>query len=60
MEWFSLDGIRQEIKKIRWPRRNEMTKDTYIVIAFILIFALYFILSDFIVSLLLRLLGVIV
>lgn len=60
MKWFSLSGIGQEVKKIRWPKRNEMLKDTYVVLVFILVFAVYFIFSDFFVSLVLRLLGVIV
>lgn len=59
MEWFSFEGIRQEIKKIRWPNRNELLKDNYVVLVFILIFAVFFIFSDFLVGLVLRLLGVI-
>lgn len=59
MQWFSLEGILGEIKKIRWPKKNELLKDTLVAITFMFIFAVFFILSDFVVSILLRLLGVI-
>lgn len=60
MKWFSLSGIRQEIKKIRWPKREELFKDTYVALTFMIAFAIFFIISDFLVTLVLRLLGVIV
>ena len=60
MKWFSLKGIRQEITKVRWPKRNELAKDTYVVLVFMTVFAVYFIFADLFVGFLLRLLGVIV
>lgn len=59
MKWFSVKGIFGEINKIRWPKRNELVKDTFIAIVFIAIFAAFFILSDFLITILLRLIGVI-
>lgn len=59
MQWFSISGIRQEIKKIRWPKRNELLKDSYVALVFMLMFAVYFVAADFVVSIVLRLLGVI-
>ena len=59
MKWFSISGIREEIKKIRWPKRKELAKDTYTAIMFMAAFAVYFVLADLIVSIVLRALGVI-
>ena len=58
MKWFSIKGIVEEAKKVRWPRRNEIAKDTFVSIAFMAIFAGFFVLSDFVVTLALRLIGV--
>ncbi len=59
MKWFSLNGIMGEIKKIRWPKRVEISRDTFISIVFIAIFAAYFVLSDFVISFILRIIGVV-
>lgn len=37
-----------EAKRITWPKRGELLKDTAIVFAFILIMSIFFILSDWI------------
>ena len=58
LKWFSLSAIRKEIKgHIRWPKLKEMVKDTKIVVSFIVVFSLFFLASDFIVALFLRLIG---
>ncbi len=59
MKWFSIKGIYGEISKIRWPKRKELVKDSFIALAFMGIFALFFIASDFLITILLRLIGVI-
>ena len=59
MKWFSIKGIFGEINKIRWPKRNELVKDTFIALVFIALFAAFFILSDFIITIILQLIGVI-
>lgn len=59
MKWFSISGIRQEIKKVRWPKRDELLKDSTVALLFMLAFAAYFVFADFIVSMVLRFLGVI-
>lgn len=46
MSWFSIAGIKQEVKKISWPKRKEMINSTTIVIGFLLFFAAYFLLTD--------------
>ena len=48
MTWFTLAGIKAEIRKIRWPNKKEMASNTSIVIGFILFFAAYFILTEFV------------
>ncbi len=58
MKWFSFEGILGEVKKVRWPKKNELLKDTFVAITFMLIFAIFFVMSDLVVSILLRLLGV--
>lgn len=37
-----LAEIREELKKVKWPDKKEMTKYTVAVVIFILIFGLYF------------------
>ncbi len=59
MSWFSFSGITKEIKKIRWPQKNDLFSNSSQVIIFTLFFGLFFIACEFIISLLLRLLGVI-
>ncbi|MFV0255456.1 MAG: preprotein translocase subunit SecE [Erysipelotrichaceae bacterium] len=57
MKWFSISGIAQEIKRIRWPKKEELLKDFVIVLSFAFFFGIFFIGFDFIVGLFLRLLG---
>lgn len=58
MKWFSLKGIAAEGKKVRWPKRNELVKDTFIAVIFMALFAVFFIASDLLIAFLLRLIGV--
>lgn len=58
LDWFSLSGIRKEVKgKIRWPKAGEMVKDSATVISFIILFALFFMACDFFVALFLKAIG---
>lgn len=59
LDWFSLEGIRKEIKgRIRWPKPGEMVDDSQTVISFILIFALFFVVIDFVLAAVLRIFGI--
>lgn len=58
MSWFSIKGIKEEIRKIQWPKRKELSKNTVIVLSFVLFFAVYFVIADGLVSQFLRLIGV--
>ncbi len=45
-----LKNIRTEMKKVRFPKKDEMMKYSVAAISFILFFALFFSLSDFIIA----------
>lgn len=57
MSWFSIAGIKEEIRKITWPTRKEMSSNTTIVIGFILFFVGYFLLTEVVLVWALNLLG---
>lgn len=59
MKWFSFNGIMKEIKKIRWPKKEELAKDSVRTIIVIAFFALFFVLCEFVVSFFLNAMGVI-
>ena len=41
-----LRGVRQELKKVVWPTKEELTTDTVVVLACVVFFALMFWLID--------------
>lgn len=43
-------NVKKEMKKVRFPEKKEMTKYSVAAISFILFFALFFSLSDFIIT----------
>ncbi len=58
-DWFSIKGIRKEIKeRIRWSKPKEMVKFFSQVMVFVVAFALFFVVADFLVVLFLRTLGI--
>lgn len=58
MRWFTLGGIKEEVRKIEWPKRKDMVRDTIVVLSFIAFFAVFFILTEFAISSFLRVVGV--
>lgn len=46
MSWFTISGIKEEIKKISWPKRKEIRTSTTIVVGFLLFFAAYFMITE--------------
>lgn len=58
MKWFSLKGVREEVRKIQWPKRKEMVTYTASVLGFVVFFAVYFMFSEIIISQILRMLKV--
>ena len=59
MKWFSLDAIIKEIKKIRWPKKGDLFTNSVQVVVFTAFFGVFFYICQFLVSLCLRLMGVI-
>lgn len=59
MKWFSLSAVVKEISKIRWPKKDDLLTNSVQVILFTAFFALFFYGCSFVVSLALRLMGVI-
>ena len=58
MSWLTIKGLKEEIRKIEWPKRAQMTKDTIVVLGFIAFFVVYFLLTEVVISQILRLLKV--
>ncbi len=58
MGWLTLAGLKEEVRKIEWPKRKTVAKNTRIVIGFIAFFVVYFVITEFILVGALRLLGI--
>ncbi|MDR1795530.1 MAG: preprotein translocase subunit SecE [Erysipelotrichaceae bacterium] len=58
MKWFSIKGIAEEIKKIRWPKKDEMVKDTMTALVFMALFAGFFALCDLVVVMIMKVIGI--
>ena len=62
--WFTIDGITKEAKRVRWPKwKTEgntagTLQNTGEVLTFSGFFALFFVLCDFIVTFLLKFIGI--
>ena len=62
--WLTIDGIKKEAKRVRWPKwKSEgntpgIAQNTVEVLGFSGFFALFFVLCDFIVTFLLRFIGI--
>lgn len=59
MKWFDLGAIVKEIKKIRWPKKGDLLTNSIQVVVFTAFFGVFFYICQFLVSLCLRLMGVI-
>ncbi len=56
-EWFSLKGIRAEIKNISWLKRKDLIQNSFIVLVFCILFGIYFYASDAVIAMILNALG---
>lgn len=45
-----LQEVKEELKKVKWPSKEEMTKYTVATLVFLVVFGLYFYFLDFIFS----------
>lgn len=57
MKWFSINGILTESKRIRWPKANDLFKNSAIVVIFIAVLGLFFFLCQLVSSGFLKLIG---
>lgn len=53
MKWFSLKGIIEETKKIKWPSFKEVLTNTVQVLVFTIAFGIFFVACSTVVSYLL-------
>ena len=58
LKWFNWEGIKTEVKRIRWIKPAELVTSTGKVLLFCILFGLYFMLCDLVISKLLLMLGV--
>ena len=58
MKWFSIKGIKEELKKTRWPSRKDTIKDATTLLVFIGLFALFFEITSGVILAILKVLGV--
>ena len=56
-EWFTLKGVRSEIKNIHWLTKKELAYNAMVVLVFCFLFGVYFYGSDAIIAVILKALG---
>lgn len=56
-EWFSISGIRAEIRNISWLSKKDLAKNSAIVLSFCFIMGLFFFGGDAVIALILKALG---
>ena len=56
-EWFTIAGVRSEIKNIHWLTKKELAKNSAVVLLFCFLFGVYFYCSDGIIAVILKALG---
>ena len=55
---FSCSGIKKEAKRIRWPKKEDLFGRFGEVVIFTAFFALFFVLCDFLVTYVLKFIGI--
>ena len=43
-------GVKKEMSRVRWPKKKDMIKYSVAVLACIIVFAAFFVASDFIIA----------
>jgi len=56
-EWFSIKGVRKEIKNIHWLTKKELAYNSMVVLVFCFLFGVFFYGSDAVIALILKALG---
>ena len=57
-DWFSLKGIRSEIKRISWLSKKQLAENSAIVLLFCFVLGLYFFAGDAVIALIFKALGI--
>ena len=57
MSWFSPKEVVKEIGKIRWPNKNDLATNSVQVVIVTAFFALFFYLCQFVISIILSIVG---
>ena len=57
LKWFSISGIRKEIKRIRWPKAKELFSNSLTVIVFTVLFGIFFFLCELVAGVFLSVVG---
>lgn len=58
LKWFSISGITKEINRIRWPKVNDISYNTGEVLLFVVFFAAFFTACEFLITFVLRMMGI--
>lgn len=56
-EWFTIKGVRSEIKNIHWLTRKELAQNSAVVLIFCVLFGIFFFGSDAVIAFILKALG---
>ena len=57
MGWFTPKDVAKEVGKIRWPNKNDLATNSVQVVVVTVFFALFFYLCQFVISILLSMVG---
>ena len=57
MSWFTPKDVVKEVGKIRWPNKNDLATNSVQVVVVTVFFALFFYLCQFVISILLSVVG---
>jgi preprotein translocase SecE subunit len=58
LKWFSIEGIMTEVKRIRWPKKEDLVSKSLRVLFFCALFAAFFMLCEVGVAGILKLIGI--
>lgn len=57
MKWFSIEGIKTEIGRIRWPKGKEFQESITDVLSFTIALCFFFVVCESVVATILRAIG---
>ena len=57
-KWLSINGLKEEAKKVRWSKKADMVKDTQTVLTFIVLFGVYFVVCEYLAAAFLSIFGI--